>query len=402
MTAPLIVDREQLSGFVGAMFRYADAGTYASLRTFLELEEGPPVEIRGIQLSGDLAQLIDRTIGRAQLAADYAKPCVFAPPVATFADPKRAREVDLANGLALSVELDQRAEPSRKRLEFLIGPATAVVASGGEWTDPETGEVQPKLHLHWRLKEPTRAPEAHARLKRAREIATALVGGDCTNKPVVHPIRWPGSWHRKAQPKLCHLLSLQPEAEIDLQDALGILLDILPEFSGGSSTGRSAGDPGNDRDTAELVRRIISGEELHSCLRDLAWRYLKAGMAQPQVVLTLRGLMDGIGPAGRDQRWQHRRDQIPMLVRTASEKLTAPADDPGLLKGLEDGARNQSIARLGALLFRRLPSHEAETAAALVLAFNDARCRPPLPAAEVQRTLDFLATREMRRRGLSS
>ena len=36
---------------------------------------------------------------------------------------------------------------------------------GGEWTDPETGEVFPKLHLHWRLSEPTREAADHAILK---------------------------------------------------------------------------------------------------------------------------------------------------------------------------------------------------------------------------------------------
>ena len=75
--------------------------------------------------------LIEATIRQAQLAADLAKPCVFAPPISTFSNPKKAREIDLANGLALSVEIDRDAARARQRLEFLIGPATAVVASGG-------------------------------------------------------------------------------------------------------------------------------------------------------------------------------------------------------------------------------------------------------------------------------
>ena len=44
-------------------------------------------------------------------------------------------------------------------------------------------------------------------------------------------------------------------------------------------------------------------------------------MAAAQVVITLRGLMDAMPEAARDARWQHRRDQIPMLVRTAREKI---------------------------------------------------------------------------------
>jgi putative DNA primase/helicase len=326
--ARLTVDRDQLAAFVGAMFRHADEGTFASLRTFLELEEGPPPAIRAIELNGDPAQLIEATICQAQRAAELAKACVFAPPISTFSNPKKAREIDLANGLALSVEIDSEPERSRKRLEFLIGPATAVVASGGEWIDPQTGEVQDKLHLHWRLKEPTRTPEAHARLKQARTIATQLVGGDCTNKPIVHPIRWPGSWHRKGEPKLCRIVTLNAEAEIDLHAALATLLDVQPEFRGpGGAAGGRAADPGEDRETAELIRRVMTGEEYHAALRDLAWRYVNGGMAPPQVVVTLRGLMEaGTGP--HDERWQKRRGQIPMLVTTAQEKLAAAQGSP--------------------------------------------------------------------------
>ncbi len=39
-----------------------------------------------------------------------------------------------------------------------------VVQSGGEWSDPATGEVEPKLHAYWRLNEPTRTADDHARL----------------------------------------------------------------------------------------------------------------------------------------------------------------------------------------------------------------------------------------------
>jgi hypothetical protein len=70
-----------------------------------------------------------------------------------------------------------------------------------------------------------------------------------------------------------------------------------------------------------------------------------------------------------------------------------------LVEGVEAGSRNDAITRLAGLLLRRLP--DPLVAAQLVLAFNDARCRPPLPAEEVQRTLDSIAAREMKRRGLA-
>lgn len=106
---------------------------------------------------------------------------VFCPPVATFRDPKNAKTDNIYEGVGLSVECDQRPLEARQTLEALLGPATIVVASGGEWTNPETGEIEPKVHLHWRLKKPTATPDEHAMLKEARRLATELVGGDGTN-----------------------------------------------------------------------------------------------------------------------------------------------------------------------------------------------------------------------------
>jgi hypothetical protein len=145
---------------------------------------------------------------------------VFAPILCTFKGDQRAAEADVLNGVALSVECDERTAEAKRRLEGLLGRATVVVGSGGVWTDPATGEVQEKLHLHWRLNEPTRAPAEHARLKRARRLAAALAGGDPSAVPLVHPLRWPGSWHRKGEPRLCRILELRDDAEIDLGDAL--------------------------------------------------------------------------------------------------------------------------------------------------------------------------------------
>jgi hypothetical protein len=68
-------------------------------------------------------------------------------------------------------------------------------------------------------------------------------------------------------------------------------------------------------------------------------------------------------------------------------------------EGVDQGARNQSLTRLAGKLFRHLPPADALLAAQLVLAFNEARCRPPLPVAEVCQVLNSIAAREARRRG---
>jgi hypothetical protein len=68
--------------------------------------------------------------------------------------------------------------------------------------------------------------------------------------------------------------------------------------------------------------------------------------------------------------------------------------------GVDEGARNHTIARIAGLLFRRLRATEAELAAELVACWNATRCRPALEAHELKRTLDSIAAAEMRRRGL--
>jgi Bifunctional DNA primase/polymerase, N-terminal/Primase C terminal 1 (PriCT-1) len=71
--------------------------------------------------------------------------------------------------------------------------------------------------------------------------------------------------------------------------------------------------------------------------------------------------------------------------------------------GVDEGARNQTIARVAGLLFRRLvrcQPEEVALAAELVACFNAIKCRPPLGTEELQRTLDSIAAKEMRRRGM--
>src|SRR5262249_53659401 len=149
--------------------------------------------------------VVDKIYRDVGLAARNPEKVVFCPPVATFNVRWRAKEENLAEGLVLSVECDTHPRAARAKLEQLLGPATLVVESGGVWTDPETGKSEPKLHIYYRLKIPTRSEGDHQKLKLARKLATAIVGGDASNVSIVHPIRWPGSIHRKAEPKLCRI-----------------------------------------------------------------------------------------------------------------------------------------------------------------------------------------------------
>jgi hypothetical protein len=220
---------DEIEKFVDALFRYADDDSYISLRAFDQRDRGkPPILIQAVRVGEGYSAIVAQAARAIVRTANSDSPGVFAPPVATFTNPTSAADADIANGVALSVELDE-GDPIqlRRRLEGILGPVTIVVQSGGEWTDPDTGEIHQKSHLHWRLSEPTRNADEHALLKRARRAAATLVGADMTAVPINHPLRWPGSWHRKAGPRLAIIKAGNPAAEIHLNEALEQLEEAI-------------------------------------------------------------------------------------------------------------------------------------------------------------------------------
>lgn len=213
-------DRDQIEIFVDALLRYRGSEGFISLRSFVEHDDSAPAfRILPVPLKGDFRFLIDCAEDDARRAAQAPLPVVFAPPLAVFNNNKTAGEEDMLAGLVLSVECDRTPHDARRELEALLGPATIVVRSGGQWLD-EDGVAQDKLHLHWRLKEPARSPDDLAALKGARTSAARLVGGDSTNNPICHPIRWAGSWHRKKEPRLCSIVTAESDREITLAAAV--------------------------------------------------------------------------------------------------------------------------------------------------------------------------------------
>lgn len=261
----LTADTDQLAQFVGALFLYADENTWVSLRGFPDKGAGggsKPFAIKSVQINGHgLGAVTKAATLMANSCARAEGPVVFCPPVATFTNAESAAGDALANGLSLSLECDQNAVAAVQAIRNLIGPPTLVIASGGTWTDPKTGEVQAKLHAHWRLTEPTRTPTEHAELAQARSLACDLVGGDGTNKNPVHPIRWPGSWHRKGPPKLTQTIEYNHDAEIDLGEALELL--SMAAARAGKDVSRPANmgpvDPSRlTADPADLLSALVA------------------------------------------------------------------------------------------------------------------------------------------------
>ena len=241
----LAVDRSQIAQFYDVMFRHVPEGSVLSLRTFDQFNRGiPALEIKPLALTSDAAADVAAIVAAAQRATDHPNATVFAPPVATFANRHHARSQDLEHGVAISMEVDE-GDPNEAlaKASAILGPPSLVMHSGSE-----TAEGKPKLHAHWRLTDPTAAPEAHEKLARARKMLAGLVGGDPTASPVNHPLRWPGSWNRKGTPRMATICTVNEDVEVSLDTAFDALAEAAEAAGGGiqtatRATGQTQADP---------------------------------------------------------------------------------------------------------------------------------------------------------------
>jgi hypothetical protein len=315
-------DRNQIEQFVDALFRYRGDDGFISFRSFYY--DNKPLPIEAVPVNSGFKYLCDVAEDHARRAANAIKPAVFCPPIAVFNNKEHAAEQDLLAGLALSVECDQHPIRARARLEQILGPATVVVRSGGEWQSPRL--PQDKLHLHFRLTRAAQGKEDLAKLKRLRRLAVRLAAGDASNVPIVHPIRWPGSWHRKREPRLCEIVALEPDREIDLDTAIAALEAALPandpKGNGFDAGQRNHGDD-SDRerpDWAELTANIVAGKNLHESTMRLAASYIGSGMNPDHAVRQLQALMLA-STVPHDERWQARFGDLERLVADAQAKF---------------------------------------------------------------------------------
>jgi len=226
-SAPFQADEAQMRQFFNAIFkRCGNVRGYVALRAFEHEREGVAVVNQWAPFDRDTVPTAARIATEvAQLRGK--KRAVFAPPVAIFGEGRNkdgARfggETNIVCAPAITAELDERPQESLDALRDVLGEPTLVVASGGVWNG------QPKLHAYWRLGEPATTDEAKATLKTARKMATRLVGADGSAVALSHPMRWPGSWHTKGEPRMCEIVGGDPDREIKLQWAVEALDDAL-------------------------------------------------------------------------------------------------------------------------------------------------------------------------------
>ena len=208
---------DHLATFTSSIFKHCSPDGWIRHYVFSH-KQGEPAQ------RYDWSKLSDLETARSVIEWSRQRPgTVYCPPVGTFLDPAASTgESNVAEAPALVVELDDRPEEMRGIAEAILGPATLVVRSGGV-----TPEGEDKLHLYWRLTRPARTEAERQVLKAARHALGTLCEADMTAVPLMHPMRWPGSWHTKGEPRLCEIIE-QTENELGLDAAYAILNEVAP------------------------------------------------------------------------------------------------------------------------------------------------------------------------------
>jgi hypothetical protein len=114
------------------------------------------------------------------------------------------------------------------------------------------------------------------------------------------------------------------EARAFLAAAVELLVRDFGYRKVGKPVGAGAADGAGPAGWDRLVANIRDGIALHDSLRDLAAKMAKAGTHPGAIVNQLRAMMEA-SVAPRDDRFNERMGEIPRLVDSASEKLTAAA-----------------------------------------------------------------------------
>ena len=333
-------DRRQLAAFVEAMFVHAEVGFLVALRAFRDdVDNASAFTLQYVEISNSLNSVVDAACDIATRAAQAPHAVVFCPPIATFSS-KHATQKALAQGLALTVECDGKAVAALAALRGIIGHPTLVVASGGQYMNPDTGVLEDKLHLHWRLSEPTTTAAEHEQLRRARALACQIVGADATAISIVHPLRWPGSWHRKGEPRLCRIVE-QHDTEIDLTEALDELEGIAAI--------RTAMRGGRAQDASD--RNQLSPADLMGCAErmpndaETPWNeWNRIGMAFWRASDGSDAGFDAFDRWSRTSikyhsqttraRWEHYRSSPPSLIGAGTLVFLARSADPSFRPGV--------------------------------------------------------------------
>ena len=163
-----------------------------------------------------------------------------------------------------------------------------------------------------------------------------LVGADSSAVPLVHPLRWPGSLHTKAEPRLARIISLRADVEIEIGDALEQLRDAVAAMppaaqNGHDAAGGYAGPAGHQPSSLGATAAAI---DINSALAVIAndsrnwkrwsdigmaiWRASGGSAAGYAAFAAWSSQCDTYDPGATRERWEHFAKHPPSSIGAGS------------------------------------------------------------------------------------
>jgi hypothetical protein len=322
---PVLPDRGEIERFYREMLRFAPKEGQVFLAQVPDKDNGRREVGQVVNLAQGLDTVVDAAFGAARVAAARGD-TALTPPMSVFRSGARTRSEDeVLAGLNVMVDADHdEALDKLPDLEAVLGPPRLKVASGGT-----TKQGRDKLHVYWLLETPATDKAAQAKLRRARQLACAIINGDASAAPLSHCFRLPGSVHSKGAPRPCRTLEIaQGDVGIinDLDAALERLEAAAPPAARALPT---VGDPGqrsDQRSFHELVDTILAGLDgtVNAAMATLVFRMAKGGTPAEEIQEFVEGLL-ARSEIDAD-RHAMRLAQLEPMISRATRKLEAQAE----------------------------------------------------------------------------
>ena len=339
MSSPVSVDPAEIERFVNALFPRASEGGFVSVRAFFDDELAKRSNEKPFKISHGPAQWRRAGAGHRGGHQDRRGCRAIQAPGRGRARRSRRSPAERPARRACSRAWCFPSSWTRGRpllspaLRAVIGPPTLVVASGGMWTDTETGELHDKLHVHWRLNEPTQAAGgapsseagAVARLRsgRGRRHLQAGRPPDADGRVrCIGRIRPIPSWHGSS--------TSNPDSEISLDDVLSELegLAILRGEADDADPAPSQGDPTADSELLHQCAERITNADLEwaawNRLGMAFWRASDGSEAGFQAFDTVSRKSAKYDAEATRARWAHYRNFTSRQDRRARPWSTRP------------------------------------------------------------------------------
>lgn len=215
-------DHAAIAIFADVLFGYCEG--WVAVRQFAE-KGNAKQESRTPFFRAD-ANLAQNITNESQRAATSGLALYVVP--GTVSEQGKAKADDVVAMQTVLVDLDHGdVRSKRDRLAEHLGPPSLEVISGGT-----TEQGQERLHLYWKLTEPSVGTDIAAVCK-LRSVIAAKVGGDPSFGSAHQPIRVAGSIYRKGGVERLVTIRAELSLEYDLSE-LAEKVETLPAFADGT------------------------------------------------------------------------------------------------------------------------------------------------------------------------